>query len=389
MFETYVVSHLADLIDSGLDESLDALQGVGATGVTLTVSGPGRTHLRCRAQCNPRILRSRGGYYYQPDPDFYAETHLKPVVASWVRQRAPLDRAVAACRQRDLKLRLRLSAFEVGRIGEKHPDAAAKSVFGDVAAETLCPANPDVRALLRGTIRELCERFAPDALELTDLRYHSGALGHRGLAIGFDPGEGFLGILGVCFSESSRQAAAERDIDTEAAARWAQVALDKVLSTGRPLEDSLNELLRDAEIPRRYVLCQQDTLDALLNGLIRGATREVHLVLPGDGGDGVTPTIASVKNAAGIILEADLESPEDAEANVDELRRRLGDRMGVMLDMDVAGDLGTDGPELVATVKAAADHGASGVSFSEWGLMPSARLAALKQGIRYAVRSSG
>jgi hypothetical protein len=324
MFETYIVSHLADLVDSNIDESLDAIQGTGATGVTLVVSGAARTHLRCQLACSPRILRTRGGYFYQPDLNYYADTHLKPVVATWVRHRQPLDRTIAACRQRKLKVRLRISAFEIGRIGEKHPDAAAKSVFGDVAAETLCPANPDVRALLRGTIRELCERFSPDGIELADLRYHSGALGFRGLAIGFDPGEGFLALLGICFSESSRQGAAERDIDTEAAARWAQVALEKVLTTGRPLSDSLGEMLAEAEIPRRYVLCQQDTLDALLVGLMRGADCSVHLVLPGDNGEGVTPTATSVKAAAGLILESDLESAEDAEANVVELRRRLG-----------------------------------------------------------------
>ncbi|HRX84696.1 MAG TPA: hypothetical protein P5572_06710 [Phycisphaerae bacterium] len=389
MFETYIVSHLADLVDGDIEESLEAIQGTGASGVTLVVSGAARTHLRCQPACNPRILRSRGGYYYQPDPSYYTETHLKPVAASWVRHRQSLDRTVAACRQRNLKIRLRISAFEVGRVGDKHADAAAKSVFGDVAAETLCPANPDVRALLRGTVRELQERFTPDGIELNDVRYHSGALGFRGLAIGFDPGEGFLGLLGICFSESSRQAAGERDIDTDAAARWVQVHLDKVLTSGRALDDSLSELLRDAEIPRRYVLCQQDTLDALLVGLVRTATCGVHLVLPGDGGDGVTPTIASIRTSAGIILESDLECPDDAEANVKELRRRLGEDLDITLDMDVAGELGGDAPELVATVKAAADHGASAVSFSEWGLMPASRLAALKQGIRYAVRSSG
>jgi hypothetical protein len=60
-----------------------------------------------------------------------------------------------------------------------------------------------------------------------------------------------------------------------------------------------------------------------------------------------------------------------------------------MLDLDAAGELGEDAPELVSTVKAAAEHGASAVSFSEWGMMPASRLAALKQGIRYAGRSAG
>jgi hypothetical protein len=388
MFETYIVSHLADLIDGGMDEGLDAIQGTGATGVTLIVTSSARTHLRCNAKCDPRVYRTRGGYFYLPDAQFYADTHVKPIVATWVRGRQTLEKAVAACRQRGLKLRLRISGLEIGRIAEKYADAAAKDAFGDAAVETLCPASADVRGLLRGTIREFVERFGPDAIELADLRYHSGALGHRGLAIGFDPGIGFLAILSLCFCESSRQAAAERDIDTEAAARWARITLDKVLSSGRPCNDTLSELLRDAEIPRRYVRCQQDTLDALLIGLIKGAGVDVHLVLPGDGDDGVCPSHVSIKAAAGVLLESDIEAPLDVEEGVAELRRRFGEGVQITLDMDAAGDLGEDGPELVAAVKSCAGQGVSAVSFSEWGLMPAGRMKALKQGIRFAARSS-
>jgi len=388
MFESYIVSHLVDLVDADLDESLDAILGVGATGVTLIVTSSARTHLRCNPKSEPRILRSRGGYFFQPDAEFYAESHVKPVADSWVRGRQTLEKTIAACRQRGLKIRLRISALEVGRVAEKHPEAAGKSPFGDAAAETLCPANPDVRALIRGTMRNLTERYQPDALELTDLRYHSGALGHRGLAIGFDPGIGFLATLSLCFSESSRLAAAERDIDSEAAARWARVTLDRVLSSGRALTDPLADLLRDEEIPRGYLQCMQDTLDALLVGLAKGAGAPVHLVLPGDGDDGVTPSKVSVKAAAGAVLETDFEDPAEIEESLTEVRRRFGDRLQLTLDMDASGELGEDGPELVAAVKAAADQGISAVSFSEWGLMPAGRLKALKQAIRYAGRAS-
>lgn len=388
MFETFVVSHLADLCDSGLDESLDAIQGLGAGGVTLIVTSPPLARLRCAAAADPRVLRSRGGYFFQPDAAHYADTHLAPVVSSWVRQRQPLTRAVAACRQRGLAVRLRISAFEVGRIAGKHPEAAAKTVYGDVASDTLCPASAAVRALLRGTIRDLAERFAPDAIELSDLRYHSGALGAGGLAIGFDPGPGFLALISLCFSEASRQAAAERDIDTEAAARWVKVTLDRALNSGEPLMESLGGLLRDAEIPRGYMQCQQDTLDTLLVGLMRSTPVGLHLVLPGDDEDGVVPSSASVKAAAGVVLEADIESSEDVALDLSELRRRFGDGVRITLDLDAAGELGAIPQGLVSSVKAAVDQRAAAVSFSEWGIMPSTRLAAIKQAVRYAVRSS-
>lgn len=387
MFQTYVLSQLNDLADCGVDETLDQLQSLGATGITLGVIGSARMYLRSRS-VTPRIVRSRGGYLYTVDPAYYDETHLKPIVSATAKSRQSLDKIIAACRARDLKVRLRMSLLEIGRMAEKHPEAAGKTAFGDLAPEALCPANPDVRALLRGTLRELHERFEPDAIELADLRYHSGAFGFGGLALGFDPGPAFLSLLSVCFSESSRQAAAERDIDTDAALRWTQVALERVLESGDASEDSFEDMLRDAEIPLRYLQCQQDTLDAFIVGLIRNTPTSMHLVLPGDTEEGVTPSPVSVAQAAGVIIEAEVEEPEDVAANMTELRRRYGDDVNVTLDLDAAGDLGAEAQLLVSAVKACADQDASAVSFSEWGLMPADRLEGLKQAIRYASRSS-
>jgi hypothetical protein len=388
MLQSYILSTLPDLLDGDLEENLDRIQGLGATGMTLLVTTPARMHLRGDARCQPRILRTRGGYFFQPDRQHYTEAHVQPVVSSWVRSRQSLDRAVDACRTRGLGVRFRVSLLEIGRVAEKYPELAGKNALGDVAPQTLCPANPDLRALLRGTLRDLTERFAPDSIELCDLRYHSGALGYGGLAIGFDPGEGFLALLSICYSESSRQVAAERDIDTEAACRWAQTALDRVLKSGQSLNRTLGELIRDEEIPQSYLECQQDTLDALLVGLIRQSETDIHLVLPGDFEEGMRPSPVSVQQAAGIVLEAELEAPEEVAETITEVRRRFGEGQDLTLDYDAAGGLSGDAQPLVSVVKASADQGISAVSFSEWGMLPADALDPLRQAIRYATRSS-
>jgi hypothetical protein len=388
MFQTTILTQVPDLVDGGIDEALDVIHALGASSITLNVVTPARMHLRSLGNVTPRILRSRGGYFYHVDGAFYDETHAKPIVATWVQKRHPLEKVVDGCRKRNIGVRFRVSVLEIGRMADKYPDCAGKSAIGDIAPETLCPSHPDVRALLRGTLRELVERFSPDAIELTDLRYHSGALGFGGLAMGFDPGAGFLELLSICFSESSRQAASERDIDTDAALRWAQVQLDRVLESGKPLLDSLAELIEDEEIPRSYLLCQRDTLDSFLVGLIRNAGVDVYLVLPGDDEDGMLPSMVSIREAAGLVIETDVESPDEVAATVAEARRRFGDGANLTLDFDAAGYLGGDAQHLVSAVKAAVDQDAAAVSLSEWGLMPPGRLDPLKQAIRYASRAS-
>jgi hypothetical protein len=83
MLQSYILSTLPDLLDGDLEENLDRIQGLGATGMTLLVTTPARMHLRGDARCQPRILRTRGGYFFQPDRQHYTEAHVQPVVSSW------------------------------------------------------------------------------------------------------------------------------------------------------------------------------------------------------------------------------------------------------------------------------------------------------------------
>ena len=164
MFRSYIVSHLADLVDAGVEECLDRVQGVGASGVSVAVTSGALGELRSAAQATPRVFRSRGGFFFQPNDEYYGDTRLKPIVSTWLKGRNPLEKVVDACRRRGLELRRRLSAFEVGRIARRYPEAAAQTVFGDPAPTTLCPASPDVRALLRATVDDLSKAHAPTAI---------------------------------------------------------------------------------------------------------------------------------------------------------------------------------------------------------------------------------
>lgn len=267
-FRAYAHVHLADLVDGELEPMLDALQALGFDGVTAEVTSGPFERLR-GFPTQPRLLRSDGGFFYPAEAGLYEDTRLKPIAAEWLRQRGNrsyLPALIDATSARGLGLRLRISAFEVGRLAGKYPDAAGKDVFGDVSPMALCPADPDVRALLRATLRELIEGYEPEGVDVVDWRYWSGVLAEHALSA---VGEGLLDdLLGICFSESSRQLAQEGGIDVGAAARRVQVEIESILDHPERADGTLEQLVGESEPLGEYLDWQMDVLGEIAQAVV-------------------------------------------------------------------------------------------------------------------------
>ena len=391
MFRCSIVCGLWDLVDFGEEDGLDRIRATGATGVTVVVTSGPTAVLRSTSTCQPRIFRSRGGFFFQPQETCYANSRVKPILSTWLRGRNPLETVAPACTVRGLELRLRISAFGVGRVAKRHPECASKTVFGDFAPLTLCPAHPDVRALLTATVADLSENYAPAGVEIADLRYHSGASSDIGLEIGFDPSEAVFGLLGVCFSEASRQHAAETGIDAAAAARVVQDRLEEALAGRTASGDSLDNLRKRHEALDRYLGSQTRALDALMEQAAGAAGRPIRLVWPPAPAGQILPSARGQQCTAGLVIgqsglgngESDnglaanrLAKPDHGAAGPTELEIDLG---------DVSPD---ETHRLVTTVKQAADEGIEGISFAHLGLLNEAGFTAIRQAVRYAARSA-
>jgi len=383
-FHVSVIAEIWNLADAGIDTAIDQIRATGATGLTVQVTSGPVAQLRCQAVYNPRVFRSDGGYFYQTDDAYYVDTHLRPVTASWLRQRNPLDAIAREATASGLELSLRISAFNIGRMAARYPDTAAKTVLGDPATTRLCPANPDVRALIAGTVRELSERYVPAAIEITDIGYESGAIDVTGVDVGFDPPDAMLSLLGVCFSESSRQWAAERGVDVAAAARWFQVHLDRMLTASTPDAKPFAELLADADIPIAYMQAQRDALDELLNRIIAETACPVTLCVPMRE-PLVFPSPQCLSAADAIVIAVDDE-------NFESPNRVLSDRYATVssasLELETASIIRLSPQHLVSAVKSAADAGHQGISLGRYGMIPPDGFNIIKQAIRYGQRSS-
>jgi len=217
-----------DLLHEGLDESLDRLKGeIGVDGISVTAIGGPLHLLRARGGSGPRTFRTAGGAWFQPAADAYADARLRPPVAEGIRSSNPIEKIAAACRRRDLRLRLRVSVCDVEPAAQRWSFAACKDAFGDLSPARLCPSNPDVRAYAESLVGDLAAHVAPDAVDLDEADFGVPATFHSGRENPADPGAWHASTY--CFCESCRQSARDAGLDIDrlqAAARQPVAAAD-------------------------------------------------------------------------------------------------------------------------------------------------------------------
>jgi len=386
MFTTGILADIWNVVDFGIEPSLDLIQSVGAQSISLRVTSSRVSQLRAGELDAPRIFRSDGGYFFQPDKSKYNNTRIKPVVASWLKSRDPLEQIVEACRKRDIELRFRISTLESPVIAARYPEVASKTIFGDVASETLSAANRDVVELLRATVIDLANRFSPAAIELDDPRFHSGAMYEQE----FDAGNGFHSLLELSFDESSAQSAIARGIDVEAVTRWVRVALQKVLDGGDPLETSLEEMATETPPLKQYIESQIDDVTSLVQQIAGAANCPISLRMGVFLGYGCTPRVnlEALSHDRGVITELFLACPDECECHSDfaeamNLERSFTGREIPAISID------HDTPQrLVSEVRQLAASGVGGVVIASYGLISPNMHDTIKQAFRYAARES-
>ena len=399
MFNVFMVCHLWDLLEEGVDATLDRVQGeLGLTGITVPVVCPPMTLLRCRPDPAPRVFRTRGGVFFPPQENCYAATRCKPVPSTWIKGRNPLAKAAETCRKRDLAFRVSICTSLAGRIIDRHPEAAAKTAHGDAFADRLCLVNPDVQALIVGLCNDLAANYDPEAIELTE--FHTGRIapGSLGYDEPFDLGPGGRSLLALCFCESCRQLGGDGQTSPDAAVRSAQVRLTQIMDTGRSLALSPADLLAEDPAIRAHADRQWHALANLAKTAATEAERDIivrHCENTIVTRNGVHPLAPNGGHNCVMPLAYWLRQPDDtAIARVAETALRQaapGWRYELVMGAGpgpLAADTPGSAPALVRALSTAADAGVTHVTLESYGQLPGASLTAVKQAIRFARRTS-
>lgn len=396
VFTPIMLANLWDLVDGGVDRTLDAIQSLGAAEISVAVAAGPITQLRLDTECAQRVFCDPGGLFFKPDPAHYDDARVKPISSPWLRQRNPLDQIAEAADKRGLPLRLRIGAFAIGQLVHRHPEIASKSVYGDASAGRLCPAHPDVRALLRCVVSDLSERYVPAAIELDDFEFRSGlsrqiSAANSGEVGASHRGAGFDQLAEICFAEAARQWAIEHGADPASASRWVKVQLENAIQQNALIDRSLEKLLADAPLTRDYLAAQALALDTLLENLVQqaGATPLVLVSHPNHS-FGAQPTQRGIETVAQNTFVAD---PAPMDGAIDRIARTVASisrdsTNKATVQIAVEQCCARSPQELVRVTRRIADAGLNGVTLCHWSAMGEQTRHAARQAIRYTTRTT-
>jgi hypothetical protein len=390
MFQTYMWTYLWDLVDEGIDQALDRLKGeAGVTGISLAVTYHSIEQLRPHPSVSPRTFHSPGGAQFQPAPDLYAASRIRPVVAPWLKKANPLAAVSEACEKRGLKLRAWTVCCHGSATVAKYPVFAMKDAFGDPSATWICPINPDVREYLRALVEDLTTHYLFDTIELERPSFpeklHSHA--HHKIGVALGPVGEFL--YNLCFCESCRQAAKRDGIDVEAAAAAAEDGLAAILSD-RDLEASSREsFLSENPDLAAFVdwRCRQVT--SLVASLKQASPVRVVVHRIGDRYMAATDWRSVGGACDGLLAPCSYSGEEAMKTLVQEVSADTGGTAGVELSFNACTPPCPNAEAFVSAVAGAAKLGVRSVDVYNYGLLPIQRMEWVRRASRYAQREAG
>ena len=364
-------SYVWDYFYDGIDDVLKYQKEVlGLTAVSVATRYHLVEHLRPHGK-GPFIYRHWPALHFRPSVDPYPGTRMRAPLSDIVRQGNPFRRIADRCHALGLELISWTVCNHDDRMGERNPELCQRNCFGDIYPETLCPANPDVRAFLAGLAEDLTVNYGVQLMELELPHYQSKRHYHRHekISIPFAELDDFL--LGLCFCPFCRRRARDRRVDAVAVQAQARAALRHVFETGEPHEGTLAEFLHAHPQVAAYVEMRVATVTSLLKRLKQASGKADVSAMSWASRE------ASGADAGQMARTVDSVTVLAYSPEVDEVRRIIGEaakaagggakiRAGFHTYPPNTPDKAT----LLRNVEAAVDLGVRAFSFYNYGIMP-------------------
>jgi hypothetical protein len=389
MFQSNLWCYLWDLADEGVDEALDRIQSnLGASGISVATCYHSVVQLRPHEEVRPRVFRSGGGVWFQPEPSHYADTRLKPVAAGWLRSRNPLKQVGEKCRERGLTLNSWTVCCHSSMTVARFPEMACKNVFGDAEATWLCPANADVQAYLRGVAADLSHNYPIDTIELESPHWAGSMHVHEHEKTGPPLRGSVRELLSLCFCESCRQEAGKAGVDVEHVARGVADVLNGFLKTETPV-DPIEELAGKHDDLAKFLEWRTRTIERLIGSIKKAC--QCRLLAYGTDRSPATGYDAGRVRSQVDALMGFAYSPEVSvvEAACKELQDLLGTRREAMaIGLNATHPSSPNAQAIVRTATRAAELGIRQANIYNYGLLTDERLTWVRQAIRSARRAA-
>ncbi|MBN2562213.1 MAG: hypothetical protein JXQ75_14915 [Phycisphaerae bacterium] len=380
-----------DIEDEGTEAALGRMAGdIGLDAVSVATTCRDVKAFRARAVSGPKTIERDAAAHFRPDGKCYVNTRLRPVAASWMKSRNPLEKIAREADKQGLKLRAWTVCCHGSAMLSRYPTASCTDLFGDPSSTWLCPSNPDVREYVAALAEDLSTNYPLEAVELMDFGF-SGLHVHRYVQMGFLPGDVETTLLGWCFCSSCRQRAMDAGIDVEAVVGSATGHIDRMLRVEQPLHASFQSLLADDDHLSAYHRMRVDAVTSLLR-MVRSRTRARLLIdvpsVPGGSRDtGVEPAEMG-QHCDGFLLPFPRADAPDERQFFGALVKVAGGADRIDVSMACCPPGVKDAQTLVAQVHRASREGCRSIGFFNYGLAPEPCLDWVRQAVRFARRES-
>ena len=177
MTYTTMWSYLWDLEADGIDDSVRRLRGeIGLDAISVATAYHTFEQLRPQRRGGKLLRGEQAALYFQPDPELYGDTAIRPRVAELASKCDPLARLRDAAGREGLDLISWTVCLHNSFLCGQYPDLAQRTAYGDSLGWILCPGCPDVRAYVVALCRDLALNYGVRRIELETCNF--GGYGH-------------------------------------------------------------------------------------------------------------------------------------------------------------------------------------------------------------------
>ena len=385
---TTLWSYPWDLADGGPKAIATRLRDeVGLDAISLASAYHTFEMLRPHSPTRVLLQIPQAAVYFQPDPNLYANTPIRPHVSPLMGGENWYADAAGAAAGAGLQLIAWTvflhNSYQAGR----HPECAEVTCTGDVSTSWLCPANPGVRAFAAALARDLAENYGIALLECESLSY--GGFGHTHYHVkhGVDLGPGGRFFLSLCFCDACRSRAKENGLDPDALSRAVESRLRQTLASGIPPAGSREELIASIPQLEPFVRMRDEVVASLLEEVKAAAGVPVSFIFMGD-------RFHAAIDRSRLANIADYAETLAYTPDADRIHAAISDTVPdlkyprqLVVGLQAYPPASPDARTLSAGVERALNLGIRRFSFYNYGIMPQANLAWIRQCIDDADRA--
>ena len=382
-----------DLLDCGLEKSLDEMKENGLTGVSMITSYHAGRFLCIRSPKRKIYFPEDGVIYYPSDLTRFTGLKIQPKKGAFIQEHPDFwDRLFSAAAERDMTVSGWTVCLHNTRIGMAYPDVCVRNAYGDTVYYNQCPSNPDARAYMAALLDDLLSCLPLYAVELESMNFmgHAHEFHHEKDGIGLTALQDFL--FSLCFCPSCAERAKKEGLDILPAQRQVRAWLDEICAgtmkgSDREFLASGVEYFRDSPAVYEYLKWRSTVVTSLMkevHQVTSGRTRLFFLSLLANTSSwlfGVDLSSISAECEGIVMCSYDCDENQ-TRRDIRGFEGKLAPGTKLMVGMRCFTPEYADGDAFARKVRVSLEEKADGFNFYNYGLIPESRLSWIRNSLK-------